>query len=251
MSALLCAPGGAESPYLFVIPTERARGVEIESGRPLRVSAQVQDPASLALALGVAPPAAGATRLELTLDDYPQLAASPRLDTLSPSFAIDFDDPAFEPVKAALVAQHGAAPTRSDLVAFVDGWISTKSLARGMDVASRTALAREGDCTEHAFLLTALARSSGRRARVAIGLAIVESGGVWQSFGHAWTEIEEAGRWVIGDAALASVGAPVYYLPFGVLDDEGPGYAFAMMRLTPRWVQRVELLGTTPAPARP
>lgn len=231
---------------MFVIPTETAAGVAPDPDRPLRVAAYARDLSELALTLGVAAPPVGATRLEFTIDAYPQLPENPAHDVRAPSFALDYDEPAVEALRVQVVAQHGAAPTRAQLTAFVDAWITEKSMERGLDLASRTATDRVGDCTEHAFLLAALARAVGRPARVTLGLAILDVAGSLQSFGHAWAEIREDGRWIVSDAALAGAGVPVRYVPFGVLDDEGPGFAIAILRLTPRWIQRVEILGDVP-----
>jgi len=42
---------------------------------------------------------------------------------------------------------------------------------------------------------------------------------------------------------------PVRYLPFGVLENEGMGFELDVARLTPVWVQRIEVLGKPRAPA--
>jgi transglutaminase-like putative cysteine protease len=243
---LLGAGVKAEPTYTFVIPTETAAGITPDPDLPLRVAATARDLSALARTLGVAAPPTGATRLEFTIDAYPQLPLSPAHDVRAPSFALDYDEPAVDALRLQIVAEHGAAPTRAHLITFVDAWITNKSMERGMDFASRTATDRVGDCTEHAFLLAALARAVGLEARVTFGLAILEVSGSLQSFGHAWAEIREDGRWLVSDAALAGAEVRVRYVPYGVLDDEGPGFAIAVMRLTPRWIQRVEILGDVP-----
>jgi transglutaminase-like putative cysteine protease len=76
----------------------------------------------------------------------------------------------------------------------------TQALATAADVA-RTG---EGDCTEHAVLLAAMARAKGIPARVAIGLVYVEG---LQGFGyHMWNELFLNDRWVPMDATLAHGG---------------------------------------------
>jgi len=66
------------------------------------------------------------------------------------------------------------------------------------------ATTRQGDCTEHALLLTAIARASGIPARVATGLAYVPRFGERENVfvPHAWTEAYVDGRWQGFDAAL-------------------------------------------------
>lgn len=76
----------------------------------------------------------------------------------------------------------------------------TQALATAADVANT----REGDCTEHAVLLAAVARAKGIPARVAIGLVYVEG---LQGFGyHMWNEFYLNDRWVPMDATLGQGG---------------------------------------------
>ena len=116
---------------------------------------------------------------------------------------------------------------------------------RGFDVASEVAVHRDGDCKAYAVLTVALARSVGIPARLVLGLALIHVGTQYGAFGHAWAELQVDGSWVAADAALLDAPNPVRYLPFGVLADEGMGYALDAVRLTPVWVQRVDVLGNT------
>jgi transglutaminase-like putative cysteine protease len=149
------------------------------------------------------------------------------------SFLIDCEEPAVRELAASFRSASNLAS--DELVAFVSEHIEKKSYGRGFDVASVVATRKEGDCTEHATLLAALARSRGLPARVVLGLALVRlPGGPPQAFGHAWTEIYEQGRWTTQDAALHGILAPpaeegtkpvrVDYLPLQVITDEGPGF---------------------------
>ena len=80
----------------------------------------------------------------------------------------------------------------------------TKALVTAADVAE----ALEGDCTEYAMLLAAMARARGIPSRVALGL--VESG---KTFGfHMWTEVYIADRWLGLDATRAQGGISAAYL---------------------------------------
>lgn len=70
----------------------------------------------------------------------------------------------------------------------------------------------QGDCTEHAVLLAALARAQGIPARVAIGLVYLEQEGR-PAFGyHMWDELYIAGRWIPMDATLALGGIGAAHL---------------------------------------
>ena len=72
-----------------------------------------------------------------------------------------------------------------------------------------TALRRgEGDCTEHAVLLAALARSRGIPARIATGLIFESQAAAF----HAWTELYLVDRWVAFDATRPQGGISARYL---------------------------------------
>ena len=90
---------------------------------------------------------------------------------------------------------------------FVNRDITTKNFVHVFDSAAEVARTHEGDCTEHAVFLMALARAQGIPARAAVGLVYVPSE---QAFGyHLWAEVYVAGRWipVDGTLALGGIGA--------------------------------------------
>lgn len=197
----------------------------------------------LAEVLGVAAPAPGATQLLYTIDAYPQLRATVARTWLEPTFMIDFDEPAVLALKAELIDQAGEAPAPVQLVDFVAGWVE-ESLQRGWDIASTVAANLEGDCTEYAVLTAALARAVGIPARVAVGAVLVDEQARFASYGHAWAEFYLDQRWVIADAALAGFDEVVRYVPFGIVEDEGPGFMLTVSaRFAPVWIQRVDVLG--------
>ncbi len=76
--------------------------------------------------------------------------------------------------------------------------------------AAEVAESLEGDCTEHAMLLAALARARGIPARVALGLVVVENGAALGF--HMWTEVHLADRWLALDATRAQGGISAGYL---------------------------------------
>ena len=79
----------------------------------------------------------------------------------------------------------------------------------------------EGDCSEHAVLLAALARACGIPSRVAIGLVYVEGAG---GFGyHMWTEMYLSGTWVPFDAVSGRGGTSAAYLKLADSSLDGPG----------------------------
>jgi transglutaminase-like putative cysteine protease len=90
----------------------------------------------------------------------------------------------------------------------LERWVHENVTEKNLETAFATAIevlqSREGDCTEHAVLLAALARAAGIPARVVAGLVYSQRAFV----GHMWTEVY-VGEWVPLDATLGkgAVGA--------------------------------------------
>ncbi len=147
------------------------------------------------------------------------------------SFVVDFDELPIAKLIPDLLKEHGPTVSIDALIAFVDAAIPNKSYRRTFDIASRVANSGEGDCTEHAVLLAALARAVGLPARVTIGVLLIETADDVAAFGHAWTEIYDRESWRVADATLPESNFPeaqAHYLPLLELDNEGPGYALAV-----------------------
>jgi hypothetical protein len=247
-AAALPGVAAAEGLYLHSIPTTAsARGSPALDG-PLRIRAFVADPDALAGSLPAAARSVGADHVEIDLASYPELEPRAPERYRAASFVIDFDEPAVRALHAALVTRHGDSPSLDELRRFTGASIPRKSMERGWDLASRVARSGAGDCTEHAVLLTALARAAGRPARVAVGVVIAWIDGEPRALGHAWAEIHEGGRWVPVDATpIADEVEGLAYLPLSLLQDEGPGYAMGLGRGMQRtWVRRVEVGGVAP-----
>src|SRR5262249_16350506 len=110
----------------------------------------------------------------------------PGSEYTSANSVLQLDDPAIQ--KMAKEAK-GDAEKPADvglvLERFVHDAVGEKNFSHGFASAAEVAATREGDCTEHAVLLAALARVNGLPSRVAIGLVYVESAA---GFGyHMWT----------------------------------------------------------------
>lgn len=166
------------------------------------------------------------------------------------TFLIDCAERPVVEVGEQAKAKLGPKPKLSELSRFVDQFIETKSLERGLDLPSQTAVSRSGDCTEHALLLVALARFFGYPARDISGLVVIAPLGEAPktAFGHAWAEVHDGKGWRRVDAALNSGGTvdetasprvvislpvdekgkkkpfEVHYVPMRVRRDESPGY---------------------------
>lgn len=104
----------------------------------------------------------------------------------------------------AIRGVRGEAEQVAQLERFVRSFIATKSLRVGYASAREIIIGREGDCTEHAVLLTALVRAVGIPARVATGIAYApDFAGKRDVFvPHAWVMAWVDGEWHGFDAAL-------------------------------------------------
>jgi Transglutaminase-like superfamily len=95
---------------------------------------------------------------------------------------------------------------------FVFQNVTKKNFSTLMASAAEVANSLSGDCTEHAVLLAAMARSQKIPARVAVGMVYVAS---LTSFGgHMWTEVYINGVWVPLDATLGLGGIGADHIKF-------------------------------------
>ena len=247
LAALLLWPAAAapaELVPLYVIDLKITADKPPDLGRPLRVRLFSDAPSELARHLtGVVSVAAD----HVVLDTASAPITSSGAPAAAPvaTFVVDYDPAPVTALREQLVSRYGATPTNADLVAFVRSTL-VPSTNRGFDVASQVATRRTGDCTEHAVLLAALARSQHLPARVAVGTVLARAGDELGAFGHAWTEIYRDGRWDLVDATPIEGASVIAYIPEGVLEDEGPGYAFGMISLISTGILRVEVVGNAP-----
>ncbi|HEX3868937.1 MAG TPA: transglutaminase-like domain-containing protein [Pirellulales bacterium] len=139
-------------------------------------------------------------------------ADRPTDDDRRPSDLVQSDDPTVVALAEEAVLAKEAAPGETDpwttavkLEAFVHRKIRMKNFSQALASAAEVASSLEGDCTEHAVLLAALARARGLPSRVALGLVAVHTP---PAFGfHMWTEIWVGDRWIPMDATLGLGGA--------------------------------------------
>jgi hypothetical protein len=228
------APNAAQPQTLFVgaFPIESRLSRSMFTGGAAEITLQfdvTSAGASNELVRRLRLPIAADGRLVFGSTPYPAAADRPTRQHTRPSFLIDYDEPVFKSVLADVRSEFGATPNIDDVTRFVGRFITRKGRARGYDIASIVAARREGDCTEHAVLLAAIARAFKIPTRVVSGIVLVEVDGRPGSFGHEWTEAYVGGRWRIADATLQSRDK-VVYLPIELVSDEGPGYSFAKMK---------------------
>ncbi len=146
-------------------------------------------------------------RLEVYKELLPHRAAStvppgegePHLKPfLEPQINIQSDDPAIVQ-KAREIA--GNEPNRQSVARKLMKWVYGNVEKRPV-VSVPDALAvleaKQGDCNEHAVLLTALLRAAGIPARECVGIVYTDH----RFFYHAWTEAWLGGQWISMDATL-------------------------------------------------
>ena len=231
LATLLAAGCGAARPvtlplYLAAVPTRSHHG-SLGRATPLSVDLYpASDPAAFALAIQSRFPAAAShgDHLRVHLERYVPSAADSPDAYRQASFVIDYDDPAFGPVRERITAAYGAQPDVETLVRFASEYIARKGTGRGYDIASEIARRGEGDCTEHAVFLAALLRVYGYPARVVHGILLFEVDEQVIGVGHAWVETGDGGTWRGVDATQPERAVDRRYIALGQLRDEGPAF---------------------------
>jgi hypothetical protein len=146
---------------------------------------------------------------QLSKPAEPPAAVGP--EYTSANSILQVDDPLIQQMaRQAKGTATAPADVAIALERFVHRAVGEKNFSHGFATAAEVAASREGDCTEHAVLLAALARACGIPSRVAIGLVYVERLG---GFGyHMWTEVHIDGRWVPLDGIMGQGGTSAAYL---------------------------------------
>jgi hypothetical protein len=104
------------------------------------------------------------------------------------------------------------------LVTFVSDYVQD---AYGKNATSclRVIETKQGDCTEHSTLFTALCRAQGIPCRFVYGVAYM--GDEEQAFGgHAWNEVELKGEWVAVDSTWNQARVDATHVRFGTSETE-------------------------------
>ncbi|WP_165488545.1 MULTISPECIES: transglutaminase-like domain-containing protein [Dyella] len=131
--------------------------------------------------------------------------AGPTSDDTQANAWLQSDAPAIRSVAAEAVGNATSNRQRMRLLRlFVSRYINQHGLDVGYASALEVLNSRQGDCTEYAVLLAALARSQGIPARVVTGMVYADRyGGASRVFlPHAWVQAWVDGRWQSYDAAL-------------------------------------------------
>lgn len=253
---LLCSAGTQaddDLPYLATIAIEWAPGASGRLGDALVSTLHVADVASSTSALSAIDGLDVLTNdegsIRIRFGARPTFADGDPQHYIAPSWVVDFDEAAVRALLASLEAAGDTNLTLEELERVVYEHIADKTYSRGFDLASRVAASGEGDCTEHAVLLAALARAHDFPARIVFGNLLVHTSAGLFAFGHAWTEIHDGGRWQIRDATMPGETLPqaqVRYIPIGLLRDEGPAYAMSMFEAVKGLPQRISGVANSP-----
>ena len=128
----------------------------------------------------------------------------------------------FLPTDDARVREHAAAAAgpltdpaaiAEAIEIYVHKKLTKKNFSTALASAGEVARNLEGDCTEHAVLLTAMLRAKGIPARVVVGLIYVSGPSAFG--GHMWTEAFLNGKWVPLDATLGRGGIGATHIKLG------------------------------------
>ncbi len=113
-------------------------------------------------------------------------------DSLRPNSLVQSDAPEIIAIAREVVGEETDAWRAAQML---ERWVHDNITNKNMDVAFASALEvcknREGDCTEHAVLLSALCRAAGIPSDVVMGVVYI--GAVWG--GHAWSRVWIDGAW--------------------------------------------------------
>ncbi|WP_243047382.1 transglutaminase-like domain-containing protein [Dyella sp. RRB7] len=177
--------------------------------------------------------------------------AAPDAGDTQPNAWVQSDAPVIRELAARVVGDAaGDLQKMRRLRSFVSGYITQHGLDVGYASALEVVQTRQGDCTEYAVLLAALARAEGIPTRVVTGMVYADRYGSSSRVfvPHAWVQSWINGRWQSFDAALRQFDSTHIALDLG---DGDPWHFFNITNLlgqihiekiTPSW----ELAGNLP-----
>lgn len=159
-----------------------------------------------------------------------ELTDQVRLKYLAATSSIQCTDPAIEDVVTSLSLE---GRSEREKMAILNHWVF-RYLQKHTNVNASTSLAvlknRSGDCTEHALLLTTLARAAGIPCRLLGGLGY--PGDDLGVFGyHAWVEAYIEGGWIPADPTFDEFPASAGHLLQSRDDEQGELETLGTLRL--------------------
>jgi transglutaminase-like putative cysteine protease len=222
---------------LFMSTFPVSSGGELEQGT-VEIDARITGQKFAELTARRAAHYVGPGRFLATVATYPKSRDAVKKTYLACTFLVDCDEEAVKTAARTAETELGGAKGVDALTGWVARYITKKTFSRDFDLASVVAARREGDCTEHAVLLTALIRARKIPARVVTGLALLAGYGKVFAVGHAWVEWYDGKHWLPADAALspeelAKIAGgdkiTVSYLPVRIIEREDAGYQAAFI----------------------
>lgn len=133
----------------------------------------------------------------------------PRAGDSQPNSYIQSDFPAIvEKARSVAAEETDVWTVAVALERAVHQWITRANYSQAFATAADVIESRQGDCTEHAVLLAALARARKIPARVAAGLVYKDQAFYY----HMWAEVFIDGRWIPLDATLGAGGIGAAHL---------------------------------------
>lgn len=179
-------------------------------------------------------------------DDEPVVSDSPTPDDLAANSIIQSDDPTITAMAREMVGSEEDPWAKAvALERGVHQLVRKKNFSQALATASEVARSREGDCTEHAVLLAALARAVGLPARVAVGLVYTDKPPGFAF--HMWTQVYLDERWIPLDATLGAGGIGAAHLELAhtnLTDAAGLSCFLPVVHVLGRL--QIEVLETTP-----
>jgi len=144
---------------------------------------------------------------------------------LADSSYLNLNDPLLRKLVADAMKPEDAPLAKArTLCRLVYNHITEKDLSVPFASAAEVARSRQGDCTEHGVMLTALGRIAGLPTRAVIGLVYIPDAPPHGAYGyHMWTQFLIDGRWVDFDATRPNVHTTGDHIALAISDltDEG------------------------------
>jgi len=187
--------------YAPVALTSFQRVVDIRSSHPYELISDLLGNQRLDFKFDIPPHATKVVSVTVDLEMYPSpLKIEPvnKLEYLQPGRYIESDDP-----RLVSIAQHHVEEDALSSVLSISRWVGEHIEYSGYIKDDRGALhafsTKQGDCTEYAYLFTALARSAGLPSRIVGGFVVNEDQFLQARDFHNWSEVLVDGVWRVAD----------------------------------------------------
>lgn len=181
--------------------TATQRSVSIDASHPFELSEDELGNQILVFRFTIPPYGAKVVRVsaQLELADAPNPRPAPRDGRfLGEERYVEVEDPRIQGAARELPGEGG-----TEVAQAAYEWVVARLRDPGYVREDRGALyaleQRQGDCTEHMYLFTALARARGIPARGVGGFVLAESGVLRSGDYHNWAEFHAGDTWRIAD----------------------------------------------------